>query len=219
MMYLYHYSDEKHKVIQSLQTRNAKVTGDRLKLDAGGVLPPYSTSISFFLNTVPDNLPSILKGEHRFWQPKNLFEYRVDLSTLPDDIIYYIAETPPWVKFTDKFDWSKANDPEVRKSYMKEIRSWELETGLIGQGKDKLAKVAKDFTGSLASYYAKAYATAEKEGELEHFLTKYATYVPHVMIYHENFKIEKFKVTTRTLKGIKNLGTEIFKNNLKSSLL
>lgn len=211
-MNLYHYSDENHKLIQSLQSHNAEVTGERLKLDSAGILPPYKTSISFFFNQIPNNLPDILDNKHKFWVPKNLFEYQIDSKVLPRDIVYYIAETPEWVEFTNGFDWTKSKDPEVRKTYMKEIRSWEIEQGLIGQGLDKFEEMASAYTGDLSNFYKNAYRLAKKEGELENFFSKYATYVPHAMIYHDNFKISKFKVKEKTLVSKVKLGTELFKN-------
>lgn len=212
-MNLYHYSEEKHKVIQSLQAREAQVSGDRLKLDPSGILPPYNTSISFFLNQIPNDLPALLDDKHKFWQPKDLFEYQVKTSTLPDDIIFYIAEAPERNKIVDKFDWSKASDPEVRKSFLKEIRDWEISNGLIGQGVKNLESKAKLYTGSLSYFYKKAYQLAKKENELESFFSKYASYVPHVMIYHKDFKISNFTVKEKTLVGKNNLGTELFKNS------
>ncbi len=215
-MKLYHYSNEKHKFIQSLQSRNAEVTGERLKLDAGGVLPPYSTSISFFFNSIPSNLPDLLDNKHKFWVPKKLFEYQVDINALPDDIIFYIAETPEWVKFTDKFDWSKAKDQDIRKQYMKEIREWEIKNGFIGQGKEAFIKKACGYNGDLATYYRNAYKLAKKEGGLDGFFSKYATYAPHAMLYHEDFKIKKFMVSDFELVSRVSLGTEVFKNPPKS---
>ncbi len=211
-MNLYHYSKDEHKLIQSLQSRNAEVTDDRLKLDAGGVLPPYSTSISFFFNQIPNNLPDILDNKHNFWKPMELFEYQIDTSNLPKDVIYYVAETPEWVKFTDRFDWSKAKDSDIRKEYMLAIRKWEVENGFIGQGVKDFVEKASNYTGDLGTYYRNAYKLAKKEDGLDNFFSKYATYVPHAMLYHENFKINKFKVRGLELTSKNSLGTELFKN-------
>lgn len=211
-MKLYHYSKEKHKVIESLQARNKEATGERLNLDVGSTLPPYSTSISFFLNTIPSNLPEILDFKHNFWKPGKLFENIVDSSSLPEDVIFNIAETPEWIKFTDQFDWSKAKDPDIRKSYMLKIREWSVENGLIGQGRDNFVKQASKYTGNLATYYKRAYELSKKEDALGSFFSKYASYVPHVMLYHDDFKISKFQVKEINLNGQGKLGTECFLN-------
>lgn len=211
-MNLYHYSGQKHDVLESLQAGERKAAGERLRLDPSGTLPPYNTSISFFLNRIPHNLPAILDNKHKFWQTKKLFENTVSVDALPKDFIFYIAETPERTKFLDEFDWSKASDPEVRKEYMFVIREWEIMKGFIGQGTKDFVKKASKYSGNLEIFYKRAYALAKKEKELDTFFTKYASGVPHAMIYHEDFKITDFKVEEITLGG-NNLGTELFNSN------
>ena len=216
-MKLYHYSKDKHDVVQSLQARNEEGTDDRLKLDVSGILPPYNTSISFFLNRIPSKLPDILDGKHKFWVPGDLYEYQIDAKDLPEDIVYNIAETPEWVKTTDRYDWSKASDPKVRKQYMDAIRKWSLSQNLIGEGVKDLITYGSRYNGSVGDYYKQGYKLAKRDDELETFFSKYAAYVPHAMLYHDDFKITKFKVQKITLVGKPVLGTETFQNRPPSS--
>jgi hypothetical protein len=99
---------------------------------------------------------------------------------------------------------------------MKEIRAWEIENGFIGQGKEAFVKKASKYTGDLGSYYKSAYKLAKKEDGLESFFSKYATYVPHAMVYHEDFKIKNFNVKDFELVSNSKLGTEAFKNTPSS---
>lgn len=210
-MNLYHYSENKIKIIESLRAGKRDVTGERLKLDPTGTLPPYSTSISFFLSPIPDNLPEILDFKHSFWQPKKIYQYVVNSNDLPEDVIFYIAETPERSKYINNFDWNKASNPEIRKKFMEKIRAWEVDQGLIGQGLSDFNKKASKYMGDLSTYYKRAYSLSKKENDLESFFSKYASYVPHVMLYHEDFKIPDFKSSLIILKDAKiNLGKECF---------
>ncbi len=202
-MNLYHYSVEKHDNIRShvlqeadkeIEPPNSDESGHELaymkellsfqKRHAPD-LYDYKRSVSFFLEPIPRNLPSILHNEHKFWKSGvSLWEYVIDSRDLPKSVPFQLVESNETTELLyRKQDWSNAeNNPALVKKYKQEIEQLKLELHLKGEGSTALEVIARKYSKGIANYYAKAYKL-HKDNPEDGIMDKYAACVPHLMVY------------------------------------
>lgn len=198
MTTLYHYALEKHSNLLSLQARKKEKEGFKSLLDDPYA---YNKHISFFFEPIPDNLASILNNEHGFWtKGRVVYEYRVAIDSLPEDVYYRIVETHAKTDLIfNHQDWEKVEgNPKLKDKYLRQINDLEELNGYTGQGLDKLKKVIKTLPYDIAEDYANMYKLSLKYPE-DNFLAKYAANVPHLMAYVGLTQIAVDKVNKRIL--------------------
>lgn len=196
---LYHYGSEKYSQLSSLYARKKEKEGFKSILDDPYA---YNKHISFFLEPVPDNLPSILNNEHEFWaKGRVVYEHRVNIDSLPEDVFYRIVETHAKTDLIfNHQDWEKvARNPKLKSQYLRQIKDLEELNGYRGQGLDKLKKVIKTLPYDIAEDFANLYKFSLKYPE-DDFLAKYAANVPHLMAYVGLTPLVVDKVNKRILR-------------------
>lgn len=145
----------------------------------------YKRSVSFFLEPIPRNLPSILHNEHKFWKSGvSLWEYVIDSRDLPKSVPFQLVESNETTELLyRKQDWSNAeNNPALVKKYKQEIEQLKLELHLKGEGSTALEVIARKYSKGIANYYAEAYKL-HKDNPEDGIMDKYAACVPHLMVY------------------------------------
>ena len=205
MIMLYHYNSELFDDLRSLvaQGRSKNIEG----LTNDGPFG-YSKSISFFFKPIPKDLPNIFDGNHEFWTyGKELYEYEIPLSNIPDELYYRIVESNEKTDLIrNKQDWSLVNENnlKLKDKYIKELFTLENKLHYTGKGiKEFLlgySKVSLDIRKDYINSYK--YILEDKEPEL---LSKYAPYVPHLMLYADKNPIIYSKAKKIKLSGKRNL--------------
>lgn len=196
-MLLYHYSNEEYKELGSLNyQKKAKKENGVDKIEN------YSDHISFFLEPIPIDLPDILEGKHNFWKSgQTLYEHIVDTNVFHPDIKYVIVETPEKTHLLYSIqDWSKCEgNPELIKKYKSQIRKMEIRKGYSGEGITSFVKAAKPLSHGIKGYYRNM-VKLDKENPEDNLMDKYASCVPHVMMYTGMDPIKVKRVKQITLK-------------------
>lgn len=203
-MKLYHYSQEEYTSLISIYGRGVS-EDDKKRLGewATKVEGPfaYTKSISFFMEPIPVDLPSILHNEHTFWvSGKTLCEHVVDVSALPADVPYRLVEAS---EKTDliyrKQNWKIAEkNPELEALYKKQIKELEESLKLEGYGISGLKKLASRYM-NIRKSYEELYKLHKKFPE-DNLLSKYAALVPHLMVYTADHPVKVNRSYEVTLK-------------------
>ncbi len=145
----------------------------------------YRRSVSMFLEPIPRNLASIFNGEHQFWKPGiELWEYTIDSRDLPKKIPFKLHESPEVIDLIyNKQDWDSAKEnPKLVEKYSNDIDRLMFELGLSGEGIAHMEVAARKYNRGIEKYYREAYELHKKYPE-DKILQKYASCVPHFMIY------------------------------------
>lgn len=174
---IYHYSTQKFDTIESLVNRGM-VTNNSDAFQ-------YGKNISFFMEPIPENIATLLHHKHAFWKKGTVvWEYVIDLNSLPDDINFYLAESPEKTELIYvKQDWDVAeNDPHLIRQFKSEIAETELKLGYRGSGLSKLKRLCGKFSTGITEAYKKLYILSSENPE-DNLLVKYAATVPHLMLY------------------------------------
>lgn len=191
-MKLYHYSKEKFDELKSKNGQFGVPSTNKLS---------YSDQISFLLEPVPLNLPSLLENTYAQWQPWKLFEYVIDTSTFNKDVPFAMWETPKAVDLLyNKQDWSLVkNDNMLRLKYIEQMKQLMVKEGYQGIGVTDLNKVIGKFNKGIKDYYLKALALSKQYPE-DQIQDKYAACVPHVLVYVGNNPVHYVSCKEITLK-------------------
>lgn len=182
MSKLYHYSNVEREELKSLFAVGKEKEGYDYVRENPLI---YTKSISFFLEPIPKDLPSLLKGEHSFWKKGvEFYEHEVSIKDLPKNVPYRLVES---IQKTDliynKQDWDRVEkEPNLRKQYMEEIK--ELEESLFFHGNDlgNLQKAIRNAKADIRRDYINMYKLHKKHPE-DNLMSRYASSVPHLMIY------------------------------------
>jgi len=189
---LYHYSKELYPELltKAASGTMAPIEIKLARLNARRQMPwpslPYCDHISFFFEPIPSEVMDGIFGKgHPVWfKGSELYEYTVDLEDIPEKSPYYVAESPQRTQLFDNFveekNWVEDNPDLLWEWLMLESRmqrSW----GEVGDNPHELEKQAKLYAkpGTLATAYLKA---SLREDFKDNF-TKYASCVPHLMLY------------------------------------
>ena len=194
---LYHYNTETFK---ELQSQNLQKQGPVVGAKSSDVVPKnvfdYENNISFFLEPIPIDLPSIFEGKHEFWKPGlKLVEHVITLGALPNNIAYRLVESPEKTKLLLSQTWSK----ETAKGNHEALKELEIKLGYWGIGLNNLEQAIKTYKKGLKGYYEKAYEISKTDPDMD-ILSKYASCVPHLMLYPGLIGLKVQSTKTITLR-------------------
>lgn len=192
-MKLYHYSKDKYKDIRSQVAQGAmESTNDDRQ---------YGKSVSLFLERLPLTVAEIFNNTHQFYRSSlELWEYEVDTSDIPIDIIYTLTETPEKTALLyGSQKWYEGMSAELIQSNKKEIDDMEIAKGYQSKGRIALVKACKSVPKGIEQYFEKTAKLAKKFPE-DGLDKKYAASVPHLMIYPNDKPIPYRNVKMITLR-------------------
>lgn len=183
MTKLYHYSSSFYTAIRT--RRNQRIcTPEQLeqgivKAKRLGSPGSYHDHVSFFFDPLPlEKMGNIFRGLNPFWKNGNeIFEYVVDVSDLDKDIVFYISETPDEIRLLDNTEWVYTD--EFREKYLIEQNIRMKKNGEIGQGLTNFLKQVSKYKGKTTHYYE----LASRRPTFEEEAMRYASCVPHAMLY------------------------------------
>lgn len=202
--YLYHYSTELYDSLKSLraQATLSKKELDNLDKEYSKLLEiePYTKNISAFIEPIPyDIIGKLFNNDHSVWvNGKELYEYKIPVSSLESNITYVLVETKEDTKlFDEEYDpgmTSKAFDEFIIKKQRTKILN-----GDMGRGRSNLIKAIKAYLGTTRDYFI----AARKRKDADKTAKQYAATVPHLMLYPSTGIIEYESYRTITI-GKKN---------------
>lgn len=202
-MHVYHYSTAPRSELLTKRAQGlppheiAKAEQHTKRL---GLVAPYIDHISFFIDPIPSKLlAEIYGGDHQAWRKGNiLFEHIVDVAALGDDILFELVESVNKTKFLDEFsikhNWV-ADNPETLKLWLKEIAEKSKAWGEVGRGLPALTKQIALNQNKLHDYFK----AASERPDFEDGKMRYASNVPHLMVYPKSGKVAVEKVNRVTV--------------------
>lgn len=186
-MFLYHYSKARYPELLTKRLSGASVEEIRQaekQRDRYKFIGAYVDHISFFFDPIPSKtLADIFKNNHETWYKGNvLYEYVVDVDQFEPDVGYSIVESRNKTAFMDAFikkhNWVE-DDPVLLAKYLKELDELSRRWGEVGHSLEGLKnQIALNKDGTKQAYIA-----ASKRADFEEGRHRYATNVPHVMVY------------------------------------
>ncbi len=203
-MKLYHYNSKKLKTVKS----RAALDLDKPEAATEGVEGDpfnYIKSTSWFMEPIPRDLPSILHGEHEYWKPGIvLYEHIIDINDLPDDVYYHLVESHARTELMNKQPWDRVSGDRgsLRSKLIRELDDLELKLGLKGQGRDNLKEIIRTTPRDIRKDYKALYDTWVKEQD-PGLMRRYASGVPHLMLYVDMTPIPVRKVNRVILDDVK----------------
>lgn len=187
-MLIYHYSPE---VRSSLLTKSAPA-GNRRPVKVLDITDlPYDQHISFFFDPIPSKTVASLFGDghHAWFKGNRLIEHVVNTDVLDKDVIFHVVEsvrkTALYDEFSKEHNWVK-DDPKLLAMWFELIDSKMLEWGEIGASKELLLKQITLNKGKTEQLYK----AARKRSDWETSKHRYASNVPHLMIYPKSGEIK-----------------------------
>lgn len=198
---LYHYAPELYPQLLT-RRRSGKADAAEIKrseasakkyLDEG----PYVDHISFFFDPIPaDLLPKLYGPNHRAWFKGNrLYEYVVDVDILQRDLLYRVVESERKTAFYDKFveehNWIE-DDPVLLMKYIREINALQRKWGELGREWSQFKQQILLNQGKTRE----AYIRASQRPDFEDGKQRYASNVPHLMVYPSPGIVEYSAVNT-----------------------
>ena len=199
-MKLYHYSEDLYPILKTRSAvggltpadiKEAKETAEYRH--APGL---YVDHISFFFDPIPLKLLGSIYGkENTTWFNGNVLnEYIVDVTTLENDILFHIVESPESVALVDSTTDENWEDDSFKRTFFKTKYDLQIRLGEIGNGRVKLEKQIIKYHNQTEHYYR----LASKRSDFKENITKYAANVPHVMMYPKSgtVKIESVNIVT-----------------------
>lgn len=188
-MKLYHYSKEMRPVLLS-KAASGSMTPIQVKLErqearrSAFYTLPYCDHISFFFSPISSYLlPKIFPADHPVWKKgTKLYEHVVDTATLPATIEYMVVESVKRTTLFDQFvkdhNWYE-DDPKLLEEWLlwedEHLRKWHEK----GNKKHELeGKIYENMHSTNSAFLNAAQRDDRKDNEY-----KYASCVPHVMLY------------------------------------
>lgn len=179
-MKLYHYSKEQYPI---LLTKRA-AGGDRTPTRFDGYKESYNDHISFFFDPIPSKTVAKLFGrDHAVWYPGSvLYEYTIDTDQFERDLFYHVVESAKKTAYLDEFStehsW-ETDHPATLALWEKEILPRLVQWGEIGKSLAGLHKQIRLHQGTTEA----AYLAARKRPDWADGKHRYASNVPHLMLY------------------------------------
>lgn len=187
-MKLYHYSQDFWPELKTRRVSGIASNDEIRKADQSAVQKEshgsYIDHISFFFDPIPAKLLGELFGsEHRAWFKGNeLYEYVIDVDSLEAAIPYHVVESLRRTEFMDRFveehNWVE-DDPVLLKRYLGELKRLEVKWGEFDKGLNHLKAQIKLNEGQTAENYL----AASKREDFADGKHRYASNVPHLMLY------------------------------------
>jgi len=215
---LYHYSKDfypnlltrrKSGKADAAEIKRAEESAKRLGLEG-----PYVDHISFFFDPIPaDILPGLYGPDHAAWFKGNkLYEYVVDVDSLQRDLLYRVVESERKTAFMDKFvkdhNWVE-DDPVLLMKYLKEIDALQRKWGELGRDWPEFKKQILQNQGKTRA----AFIRASQREDFQEGRQRYATNVPHLMVYPTPGVIDYAEVNTVTLGSDRRIPYKLRTNN------
>ncbi len=178
-MLLYHYAGAPYTSLRTLKHRDPAYKDERTfdRHEPGS----YGEHISFFLEPAPLDILGKLYSDvrHSLWvEGKTVYEHIVQSSNILS-FSFMLVETPFDYAFMDEH-WpvdAVFTDAE-KESYFKELAKQKQRRGLVGNGNSAFERTAKQFLGKTRQAFISRAAVNNQEDKM-----RYATGVPHVMLY------------------------------------
>lgn len=188
-MNLYHYSSELYSRLETRAVSKSMSEKEIRKARSDAASKPwfqlpYCDHISFFFEPIPASLlPRLYPKDHHTWRIGNvLYEYVIDIKTLPMRLKFEVVESPAILKRYDEFsierNWTE-KDPVILKDWMLLENQLMREFGLYGESRSSLERVIPQFDKGISEYYIRA---SQREDFADNKY-KYASCVPHLMLY------------------------------------
>jgi hypothetical protein len=181
---IYHYSTAQFARLETPRhrgTSNDKIKKSEEMAKKYNLVGPYCDHISFFFDPIPLDLLGKLYGkDHGAWVSGNkLYEHVVHVRGLPE-IPFEVVETATDLEIMDSIEWEEEGDNSANTSqFFKRQRRAKLLNGEIGSSNLQLLKQIERYKGGTRD----AYLAASKRDDFEFNFAKYASCVPHLMIY------------------------------------
>jgi hypothetical protein len=203
VMKLYHYS--KTRFPELLTKRLSGASAEEIRKaekqrDRYGFVGAYVDHLSFFFDPIPSKtVADIFKNDHHTWYKGSvLFEYVIDVNQFEADVGYAVTESRRKTAFMDKFveehNWVD-DDPVLLARYLKELDVLEKQWGEVGRSLPGLKEqIALNVGGT-----KQAYIDASKRPDFEEGRQRYATNVPHVMVYPKSGKAQYTELNKLTI--------------------
>lgn len=182
-MYLYHYNKVRFSVLLSLR-KQGNLSASELRESEQRAKDqyspaPYIDNISFFIDPIPTmQIGKIYPKDHKVWVDGNqLYEHIVDVSKLEHNILFSLVEST-----TDSDEVDATDDDAVfDRVWYKNKSDRKLRTGETGRGLDKLIKQIEKYQRTLPKKLVEA--SRRKYFNDPDVSSKYAAFVPHLMLY------------------------------------
>lgn len=203
-MKLYHYNTKRLNEVKSRAALDMDKPDNATDGDEGDPFN-YVKSTSWFMEPIPKDLPAILHNKHEFWRPgKVLYEHVINLDDLPSDVYYHLVESHERARFVDKQPWDRVSKDRgtLRTKLMSELTDFEVESGRRGRGRENLRNIIQKTPHDIRKDYRAlfdSWLTDPERGKMQ----RYASGVPHVMLYVDQYIIPVRKVNKITLTGQK----------------
>lgn len=173
----YHYSKEKFTQLETKAYRN----GERKFIVNDIENLPYGNHISLFVERPPLDIIGKLFHNHPFWYNGNeIYEYVIELKTLPDKLTWTMEETPHKNSFYEKYrqiNGDVRTDEEID-LFWNELNKERVKLGEAGFNKASMEKCSDKYRTKTRRFYIDA-------GREFHDAKQYAPNVPHLMVYPE----------------------------------
>lgn len=208
-MKLFHYSNRQFDVLKSKRLTTAtseEIRESEKQRDRHGFIGAYVDHISFFFDPIPSKtLSDIFKYDHHTWFTGNvLYEHVIDVDQFEQDIGYSVVESRKKTAFMDEFirkhNWID-DDPVLLKKYLKELNRLSKQWGEVGHGLSNLKLQIKKNIGTTE----RAYIEASRRPDFEEGKQRYATNVPHLMIYPKSGKASISEINRLTIGDDKRI--------------
>lgn len=202
-MKLYHYSKLRFSELltkRAAGASTAEIRKSEKEKDDLGLIGAYIDHISFFFDPLPSKVVAdIFKNDHHTWYKGNvLFEYVVDVNQFESDLPYSVMESRNKTAFMDKFiedhNWVE-EDPVLHAKFLKELEKLEVQWGEVGHSLAGLKKqIDKNVGGT-----KQAFIDAAARADFEEGRQRYATNVPHVMVYPKSGRVAFIELNRVTI--------------------
>lgn len=186
-MHLYHYSTTQYPELLTRRAAGAskkEIRESEKQRDRYKFIGAYVDHISFFFDPIPSRtLADIFKDGHHTWYRGNvLFEYVIDVDQFEADIGYAVMESLKKTSFMDQFikehNWVE-DDPMLLAKYLKELDALSYQWGEQGYSLAGLKRQIELNVGKTKGTFLEA----SRREDFEEGRQRYATNVPHVMLY------------------------------------
>jgi hypothetical protein len=157
----------------------------------------YSNHVSFFFDQLPFDIIANADfwDQHLYKQP-SIYEYQVDIDTLSDNIKFQIKESSFdqfLFNFWHEFD-NKVINQAYEKLYFNTRHLVHSLNGQKGEGKKELADAVLKFKNVTRDAFYKLVHSKEFTNDIG-YRRRYATNVPHLMIFVPDGIIKPIKIT------------------------
>lgn len=209
-MLLYHYSKNRYDRLETRRLTQSHTPSELKEIsywtDQFNRIGDYIDHISFFFDPIPSKLlPNIFPSDHATWFKRNdLYEYVIDTDDLEHPFAYDIVETPKEQQILDSTEWIP-DSLEFTTKYIRDQEERKRKNGEVGTDLSTFLKQIRLYKGKTKDFYVKA----ARRGDRKHNEYKYASGVPHVMLYPNDGFVE-FRTINRVTIGY-DRRTEVFK--------